>query len=280
MDSLWLAVTNLGRDEVFLVVLSLYTLLVSPRGGRDLGVAFALSYLVNTALKYGLNLPRPFTADPTLASEAARATAGGPGLPSGHSQMSATLWLGIAAQLRRPAFTAFAAVLVALVIASRLVLHVHFPSDVLVGLGLGLSFAWLGAHSTFANWNAARWGIPALLLGLTALLPVETPREYSAGLGLLAGYWAARPDFTPPRDWAGRLSVAALGLALIFAVYLGLGAVLGGLGHSPLLRALRYAGVVLIALHGAPLLLRRWLPVRLETQGQTAHRATGQQAEG
>lgn len=74
--------------------------------------------------------------------------------------------------------------------------------------------------------------------------------------------------------------MAALGLALIFAVYLGLGAVLGGLGHSPLLRALRYAGVVLIALHGVPLLLRRWLPVRLDAQGQTAHRATGQQAEG
>ena len=273
MDSLWLALTQLGRDEVFLVVLSLYTLLVSPRGGRELGVAFALSYLVNTALKYGLNLPRPFTADPALASEAARATAGGPGLPSGHAQMSTTLWLGIAAQVRRPAFTAFAVALAALIIASRLALHVHFPSDVIVGALLGLAFAWLGARGHFADWNAARWAVPLLVLGLTALLPANTPREYSAGLGLLAGYWAARPDFTPPRDWAGRLVAGLLGLALIFAVYLGLGAALGALGHSPLLRAVRYAAVVLAALHGVPLLLRRWLPGPGTAQGMQAREA-------
>ncbi|ANC71851.1 phosphatase PAP2 family protein [Deinococcus radiodurans] len=260
MDSLWLAITSLGRDEVFLVVLSLYTLLVSPRGGRDLGVAFALSYLVNSALKYGLNLPRPFTDDPALASAAARATAGGPGLPSGHAQMSATLWLGIAAQVRRPAFTLFAAVLVALIIASRLVLHVHFPSDVVVGLLLGLAFAYLGTHGQFNQQGAGRWAIPLVLLALSALLPAGTPREYSAGLGLLAGYWAGRADFAPPHDWAGRLVVGVLGLVLIFAVYLGLGAALGALGHSPLLRALRYAAVVLVALHGVPLLLGRWLP--------------------
>lgn len=267
MDFLWLAVTQLGRDEVFLVVLSLYTLLVNPRGGRDLGVAFALSYLVNTALKYGLNLPRPFTSDPTLASEAARATAGGPGLPSGHAQMSAALWLGIAAQLRRPAFTAFAAGLVALIAVSRLALHVHFPSDVIVGTLLGLAFAGLGVRGHFVNWNAARWAVPLLVLGLTALLPASTPREYSAGLGLLAGYWAGRPSFTPPREWGGRLVVGALGLGLIFTVYLGLGAVLGALGHSPLLRALRYAAVVLAALHGVPLLLRRWLPQAVSLAG-------------
>ena len=260
MDSLWLAITNLGRDEVFIVVLALYTLLVNPRGGRDLGVAFALSYLVNTALKYGLNLPRPFFSDSALASAAAQATAGGPGLPSGHTQMSATLWGGIAMQLRRPAFSILAALIVLLIAASRLLLHVHFPSDIVAGLLLGLAFAWLGNHGTFANWNAARWGIPVLVLGLTALLPAETPREYSAGLGLLAGFWVGRPAFAPPRDWAGRLVVALLGLALVFAVYFGLGALLGGLEHSPLLRALRYGALVLVALQGVPLVLRRWLP--------------------
>ena len=44
---LWLAITNLGRDEVFIAVLALYTWLVGPQRARQLGVAFALSYLVN-----------------------------------------------------------------------------------------------------------------------------------------------------------------------------------------------------------------------------------------
>lgn len=260
MDSFWLAITNLGRDEVFIVALALYTLLVSPRGGRDLGVAFALSYLVNTALKYGLNLPRPFTADPSLASEAARATALGPGLPSGHAQMSTTLWAGLAAQLRRPAFTLFAAGLVTLIVLSRLVLNVHFPSDVIVGLLLGLTFALFGARGHFDNVGAGRWLIPLSVLALCLALPSSTPREYSAGLGLLAGYWAGRPSFAPPRDLAGRVIVGVAGLALVFAVYLGLGALLSGLGDAPVLRALRYAAVVLAALHLVPALLRRWLP--------------------
>ncbi|MFC6658941.1 hypothetical protein [Deinococcus multiflagellatus] len=33
MDSFWLMVTNLGRDEVFIVALALYTWLVRPSGG-------------------------------------------------------------------------------------------------------------------------------------------------------------------------------------------------------------------------------------------------------
>lgn len=262
MEPFWLGLTNLGRDEVFIAVLALYTLLVNPAGGRSLGVAFALSYLVNTALKYGLNLPRPFTDHPEAASAAARATAGGPGLPSGHAQMSATLWLGLAWQVRQWRFTIFAALLTLLIVLSRLALHVHFVSDVVVGTLLGLAFAGLAVRGHFVNTYAfARWGVPLLVLALAAFLPQGTPREYSAGLGMLAGFWAGRPDFAPPRDWAGRLWVGLLGLLLTFAAYFGLSAAFSSLGDAPVLRALRYGLLVLFALHGIPLLLRRWLPL-------------------
>lgn len=260
MESFWLAVTNLGRDEVFIVVLALYTWLVRPRGGRDLGVAFALSYLVNSALKYGLNLPRPFTHDPALASEAARATAGGPGLPSGHTQMSATLWGGVAAQLRRPGFTAFALFLVVLIALSRLLLNVHFPSDVLVGALLGVAFAFWGARGDFPLHGLGRWTVPAVASLTGLLLPAHAPRELGTGLGLLAGFWAARPDFTPPRDWTGRLVVALLGLLLVFAVYFAFGALPESVRQLGVVRVLRYGLLVLLATEGVPRLLRRWLP--------------------
>ncbi|MPY65180.1 phosphatase PAP2 family protein [Deinococcus sp. SDU3-2] len=258
MEAFWLAVTNLGRDEVFIVVLALYTWLVNPWGGRNLGVAFALSYLVNTALKFGFDLPRPFD-NGAAASEAARATAGGPGLPSGHTQMAATLWGGIAAQMGRPGAWVVALVLIGLIAFSRLALNVHYPSDVIVGLGLGAAFAALAARGHFAQPGAARWLIPALFLGVTALLPAGTPREYAVALGLTAGFWFVRPTYQPPRDWAGRLIVALLGLLIVFAVYFGLAALLGGLSDLPLVRALRYAALVWVAAEGAPLLLGRWL---------------------
>lgn len=260
MDSFWLMVTNLGRDEVFIVALALYTWLVRPSGGRDLGIAFALSYLTNTALKYGLDLPRPFASDPTVASEAAKATAGGPGLPSGHAQMSATLYLGMAAQIGRPWFWYVAAALVALISFSRLALNVHYPSDTIVGLLLGACFAALGARGHFPDLALGRWLPPALVLLAAALLPAGTPREVGAGLGLLAGFWAVRPTFTPPRDVAGRLIVAVVGLVLVFAVYFGLGALPESIKDLPLGRALRYALLVATAAWVVPTLLRRWLP--------------------
>ncbi|MGM9320112.1 phosphatase PAP2 family protein [Deinococcus aquaticus] len=261
MEPFWLAVTNLGRDEIFIVALALYTWLVSPRGGRNLGTAFALSYLVNAALKYGLNLPRPFTNDPAAASEAARATAGGPGLPSGHSQMAATLWGGVAAQLRRPWVTWAAAALVALIAGSRLVLNVHYPSDVIVGLTLGVLFALVAARVTFPQGGALRWAPPLGALVVAALLPAGAPREFAAGLGMAAGFWFVQPRFTPPTTVSGRLIVAVAGLAVVFAVYFGLGALPAGIKEVGLVRALRYALLVLAAAEGVPLLLRRWLPV-------------------
>ncbi len=263
-ESLWLAVTMLGRDEVFIVILALYSWLVNPAGMRRLGVAFSLSYLANSALKYGLAFPRPFTADPGVASAAAKATAGGPGLPSGHAQLSATLWLGMAWQLAergRRWFWVLAVLVVLLVSLSRLVLGVHYPSDVLAGLIIGVGFAWLASlRLPWLGWNI--W-VPLLALAVSAFLPAGTPREYSAGLGLLAGFWLLRREFVAPDSWAARIGVAVVGLVLVFAVYFGLSAVLpAAVREAGLGRALRYALLVLMAGEGVPRLLRAWMPVR------------------
>ncbi|MBZ9752007.1 phosphatase PAP2 family protein [Deinococcus sp. HMF7604] len=262
MDSFWMAVTNLGRDEVFIVALALYTWLVWPSGGRNLGVAFALSYLVNSALKYGLDLPRPFFNDPSVASEAAKATAGGPGLPSGHTQMSATLWFGMAAQLGRRWLWVAAALLVAVVAVSRLALGVHYPSDVVVGLLLGGLFAYAAARSHFPEHDLGRWLPPALVLVVAAVLPANTPREVGVGLGLLAGFWVTRPTFAPPRDLTGRLIVAVAGLVMVFAVYFGLSALPDALKDLTVVRVLRYALLVVVAAEVVPAVLRRWLPAQ------------------
>ncbi|GAA4017755.1 phosphatase PAP2 family protein [Deinococcus rubellus] len=261
MDSFWLAFTAFGADLVFIAVLTLYGWLVRPAGLRALGVAFALSYLVNSLLKYGLNLPRPFTNDPGAASAVAKATAGGPGLPSGHAQMSMTLWGGIAAQLRRPWVWGVLGLLVGLVSYSRLALHVHYPSDVLVGLLLGVLFAALATLDWRHGLLAPKVWLPALVLVIACLLPTRLPEEYSRGLGMLAGFWLAEPRYLPPSHWAGRIGVAVIGLVIVIGVYLGLSALAGLLPSalSGAARALRYFLLVLVAVWGVPALLRVWL---------------------
>lgn len=267
---LWLAITNLGRDEVFIAVLALYTWLVSPQRARQLGVAFALSYLVNSALKYSLDVPRPFATQTSVASAAAQATAGGPSFPSGHAQLGSTLWLGIAAQVRRPWFWAVAALLAGLIAYSRLALGVHYPADVLAGLGLGLGFAALAgtrrwALPTEAAW---RWGLPVALLLTCWLIPAGTPRELPAGLGMLAGFWALYPHYAPPRSWGAKVLVAALGLALVMGLYLALSALLPEAWKALAgVTALRYAALVLFAGEVVPRLLGRWF-TRQEAQNE------------
>lgn len=262
MESFWLIFTAFGSDLVFIAALALYGWLVRPGRLRALGVAFALSYLLNSLLKYGLNLPRPFTNDPGVASTLARSTAGGPGLPSGHAQMSATLWGGIAAQVRRPWVWGVLGLLVALVSYSRLALHVHYPSDVIVGLLLGVLFAALAT----LDWRrtsllAPNIWLPVVVLVIACLLPTRLPDEYSRGLGMLAGFWLAEPRYLPPTTWAGRIGVAVIGLVLVIGVYLGLSALAGLLttALSGAARALRYFLLVMVAVWGVPALLGGWL---------------------
>ncbi len=259
MDSFWLGVTNLGRDEVFIVILALYTWLVQPAGGRNLGIVFALSYLANSMLKYGLNLPRPFTNNSDVASAAAKATASGPGMPSGHTQMAATLWFGMAWQLKKRWMWILAGVVVLFIAASRVVLHVHSVTDVVVGLLLGCIFAYF-AQFNFPQFTWWRWVPVVIALLWAALLPAGTPKEYGTSLGLLAGFWWARPNYYVPKTWPDRIIVAVLGLLMVFAVFFGLGALPESFKNISIVRALRYAILVVVAVEGIPFMLQKWMP--------------------
>lgn len=272
MESFWLFITNLGRDEVFIIALTLYTLLVYPHWGRQLGLIFTLSFLLNTALKYGLYVPRPFAEQPELVSAAAEATAGGPSMPSGHAQMGVTLWLGMAAQIQRPFWWGAFGVLALLIAWSRLVLQVHRPLEVGVGVVLGLGFVWLawwlkGRADVLGSpkLNVRYWGwLPLIVAGFIETQGLsDIPSEFIVGLSMLSGFWFARPNFEVPQTWQGRLIVGFVGVLIVLLVYFGLSAVSISLGRHqlPIDDTARYVLLVLTVFHVVPPVLRRWLPV-------------------
>jgi len=95
-----------------------------------------LAVVVGTGLKDVVRRARPVLAHPF-------ATAHGYAFPSGHALGSAALWASIALVAHRrgllgrgPAI-ALAIVVPVVVAATRVLLGVHFPSDVLAGLALG-----------------------------------------------------------------------------------------------------------------------------------------------
>jgi membrane-associated phospholipid phosphatase len=254
LESVFLLITAFGSDIAFIALLSLYYSLTGGSGGRALGIAFGLSFVTNVFLKELLHLPRPYFLDPNLASAAAQATGTGPGLPSGHAQMTTTFWFARAARFGQAWLWGLAVIAVGLVSLSRLYLGVHFLQDVLVGLLLGICFAAIadGLERTSLP-RVLPWVIAAVSLGLSLV----GGKDLAQGFGLLAGFAFAREDFAIPRAWPLRIAIALLGLMVGLGLYIGSGAILGSLRQLPLIAFLRYLAMVLFAVQVWPLVLER-----------------------
>jgi undecaprenyl-diphosphatase len=105
--------------------------------------------------------------------------------PSGHSMLSAIVYLslgGVLAQMVRPrrlkAFALAAAMLMAFLVGmSRIVLGVHYPTDVLAGWAAGLAWAflWFLIVGPLVPPPAWRPGLPPALHGRAARATREGP---------------------------------------------------------------------------------------------------------
>ena len=146
-----------GRYVLALLVLFAIGLLCSLRRYRTAGfiVIAALGALaLSEALKLSIGRPRPPHADPiAMASDPS------PSFPSGHSMLSAAIYLTLAmvatAVIPRWRVRAYvitsSLVLVGLIGVSRMYLGVHYLTDVVSGWALGLTWALI------CRWVEFRW---------------------------------------------------------------------------------------------------------------------------
>jgi undecaprenyl-diphosphatase len=135
-------------------------LLRRPRVAATIVVAIAGGTLLSTMLKRGYDRPRP----DLVSHDAVVSTAS---FPSGHSMMSAIVYLTLGTLLARAMPTrglkvyvvALAVMLTLLVGASRVYLGVHWPTDVVAGWAVGAAWAllfWLiSAWLSVGDGNAA-----------------------------------------------------------------------------------------------------------------------------
>lgn len=156
-------VTALGTF-VGLGTLVLVASAVLVRRGRGRLLVFVIAttvggWVINNAVKLAVGRQRPTFDDPL-------ATARGLSFPSGHA-MSSTVVLGALLVVflpavparRRPLAVGLVGALVLLIGFTRLALGVHYLTDVVAGLVLGL--AWLAASvAAFSVWRVERGGRP------------------------------------------------------------------------------------------------------------------------
>lgn len=206
-DSVMVAFTEIGSAVVVIPLVAATALcLAVKRRWRTLGywlAATGFAELLVAVLKFTIGRARP-TA---IYSGVERFS-----FPSGHAAMSIVVYGFLAFLLSRAkpvatkvALALVAATLIALISFSRLYLGVHWFSDVLASLSLGL--AWVALLSIAYLNHVRDEPLPALALALVAALTVglagsvAVTRYHDADLARYA--YRPRADAVVLRDWRG-----------------------------------------------------------------------------
>ena len=136
--SIWSFITDLGDTAVTVPLALLMLCFLAAARRRRLAIGWAVAILGCAGVIAGLKLVLNACGNPIAGIGLAS--------PSGHAAMGAVVYGGFAAvigaNLAGPARTAVIVGAAALIIAmplSRIVLHVHTPIEVVVGLAVGLA---------------------------------------------------------------------------------------------------------------------------------------------
>ena len=127
-------ITFLGTSEFFLILISAIYWCVNTDLGFRLGLLLLSSSTLNSILKLGFHLPRPYWVDERVMALDAESSFG---FPSSHAQLSACVWGKLGFSRRNIKAILSALFIILLVGISRMYLGVHFSADVFSGWAIG-----------------------------------------------------------------------------------------------------------------------------------------------
>lgn len=266
LDALFKAITSLGSKEFYFLILPFLLWCIDFAIGARVAAIFVFSTYINVGLKNVFQLPRPRTLDPPVELYGAH----GYGLPSGHSQLSVTIWGAIAAAFERTWTWIAAGVLAFLIGFSRIYLGVHFPTDVLAGwfVGVVLLAGYITLRDPIEAWLEERGLVVQLAVAVVlsvALVLLHTTEDTTSLMGILLGagvglallrQWFVYRADGPAWQRAVRLLVGA---AILAGLRFGLKAV-ASQGPESLQMAFRFVRYVVLGLWislGAPWLFNK-----------------------
>lgn len=189
------ALSALGSAPLYLGIAPLIFWCISASVGARLNVLLMTTSVVNLLCKSLVYGPRPYWLSSMITPTATESSFG---IPSGHSQMAVSMWGYLAAKIHKRWAWVAAGTLIMGIMLSRLYFGVHFISDVVVGMLLGIALLCAALHyeDRLLSW----WRRRALVsqLGTSAILSLLAP--------LIAVLWQTlvRTDWSAPAAWSGR----------------------------------------------------------------------------
>jgi membrane-associated phospholipid phosphatase len=274
LDKLFEIITILGEETILILLLIGIYFIVSKKEGQIIAFSVFTTLLLNNAIKISVQRIRPFEHPDWTLVPVREETATGFSFPSGHSQNAAAGYFSIANTYRKRWLWIALSVLVTLIGISRVGLGVHYPTDVLVGIALGLATAFLGRILFERTGNDFRK--QALLYAVTALVFVPfffiffnklvgdhaKFKDFYTGFAFYLGYVAAVllekkfVDFDCSRPLPIRILRTIIALVLALTIKEGLKLVLPS--HMAF-AMLRYFLLAFVVLGIYPLVSKKWL---------------------
>jgi membrane-associated phospholipid phosphatase len=188
LDSFFEIITMLGEDLFFILVIAIFYWCFNKTFGYKLAFIYLTSIAVNTIIKEIVKFPRPIGYEGIKSRRVE--TAGGYSFPSGHTQKSTTLFTTLMIEFKKKWLYLLGVLGILLVGFSRMYLGVHWLTDVIGGLIIGI--LWTIIVNKIFTWSKDKDN--PMLLGvlvipmLIGLLFFKTAAYYKT-VGTLVALW-------------------------------------------------------------------------------------------
>ena len=264
--SLFEGITILGEETLVILFVVALWFAVDSRLAQKVFFVTICSTGLNGIIKNIAQVPRPFDKGIVPVRQE---TATGFSFPSGHTQNFSTWSTLFAIEFKKKWLTVLVAVFIALVAFSRLYLGVHYPSDVIVGVALGVGMAFLGDYLFERVKDVKKLYVAVLIIFapfIVYFLIVAHERfadffkvfGMMGGLTLIAFLQEKSEPLSYDVPWWKKLIRIVIGVALALVLKEGLKLLkMGGVHVDLVLDALRYFAVAFAVGYLCPLLFKK-----------------------
>ena len=190
-------ITHFGGELLVILLIVLLYFGYDKKLGKSIAIMLSMCFIFNSMIKNVFIRRRPYFDHSSVkcfeeASPLGPANdllAQGYSFPSAHATMSFIVFGTIALNTKKKIISVIAVIGIILVGLSRVVLGVHYPTDVLVGWALGFIILIAGSYIASKIENIKLVYLVLLIIALLGLLFCNSS-DYYVGLGLLIGFMA------------------------------------------------------------------------------------------
>lgn len=198
LDYLFWFISQLGGSTIVCLLVCLFYWIINKEKAEKIALTIFSSICLNTVIKSFCNFKRPFNYEghehlQKLKNTSLSDSSVGSSFPSGHSQITGCLYTTISLQYPKKIIIIPSIILMILVPISRLYLGVHFPSDVIIGLVLGIivAFVYYVLFTKFPSKLNLIY-IITLIVYFPFLFFKNAEYEFFRSYGLLIGFFGGK----------------------------------------------------------------------------------------